>query len=95
MLKLSKWQDLVIILAAVCNTATQLFVDQAFYPQSLFVPRPPSSTRFSVSQPNGYQEALDYLYGEINYEKLGLSGAAQHLFPVRLKLLVHERLCQL
>ena len=92
MVKLSKWQDLVIILAAVCNTATQLFVDQAIYPQSLFVPRPPSSTRFSVSQPNGYQEALDYLYGEINYEKLGLSGAAQYPFRLERMSVLFETL---
>ena len=92
MVKLSKLRDLVIIMAAVCKPASQQFIAQAIYPQSRFVPRPPSSTRFAKSQPIGYRAALNYLYGEINYEKLGLSGAAQYPFRLERMAVLFETL---
>ena len=45
--------------------------------------RPNANTRPEELPSGDYQNAVDYLYGRINYEKLGLTRAAQ--YPFRLQ----------
>lgn len=45
--------------------------------------RPTPTMHSAVTPSADYQNALDYLYSRINYEKIGLSGASQYRFRLR------------